>query len=39
MQSQATGLSRNASNARPRFDLRMRWTTISATTSTAATSQ
>ncbi len=33
MQSDATGLSRSASNARPRCDFRMRWTTTSATTS------
>ena len=39
MQSEAIGLSRRASNERPRCDLRIRCTTISDSTSNAATSQ
>ena len=37
MQSEAMGLSRKASNARPRFDFRMRCTTTSEITISAAT--
>ncbi|MNT08201.1 hypothetical protein D3C72_1429360 [compost metagenome] len=39
MQSEAIGLSRRASNERPRCDFRIRCTTISEITSSAATSQ
>jgi hypothetical protein len=37
MQSDAIGLSRSASKARPRFDFRMRCTTTSDTTISTAT--